>query len=219
MLWRPFCQPFCVHVTDMSEINFNMLNRFLELKNLCLATKIMCLAHILMKLLRILSFGGHLGRHLEYFNFPNDAEAASFPNDAEVASVSFNERTWCRTHLCKNILCGLFLGCIKNLHLATSLSSLIDSAFRETRGNSILVQRLTTMDDLIEEVPTELPEPARPKAVVLSRTRFPALKPKLCGQDQPASQPPRRPAPAKKTPTLPPQPPRETKTLMFIGGW
>ena len=99
MLWRPFCPPFCVHVTDMSEINFDMLNRFLDLKNLCVATKIMCLAHILKKLLRILSFGGHLGRHLEYFNFPNDAKVASF---------SFNERTYWRTHLCKNILCGLF---------------------------------------------------------------------------------------------------------------
>ena len=99
MLWRPFCPPFCVHVTDMSELNFNMLNRLLDLKNLCVATKIMCLAHILKKLLRILSVGGHLGRHLEYFNFPNDAKMASF---------SFNERTYWRTHLCKLILCGLF---------------------------------------------------------------------------------------------------------------
>ena len=49
MLLRPFCPPFCVHVTDMSEINFNMLNRFLDLKNLCVATKIMCLAHILRR--------------------------------------------------------------------------------------------------------------------------------------------------------------------------
>ena len=101
MLWRPFCPPFCVHVTDMSAINLNMLNRFLNLKNLCVATKIMCLAHILKKILRILSFGGHLGRHLEYFNFPNDAKVASF---------SFNVRTYSRTHLCKNILCGLFFG-------------------------------------------------------------------------------------------------------------
>ena len=62
----------------MSEINFIMLNRFLDLKNLCEATKIMCLAHILKKILRILSFGGHVGRHLEYFNFPNDAKVASF---------------------------------------------------------------------------------------------------------------------------------------------
>ena len=98
MLWRPSCPPFCKHVTDMSEINFNMLNRFLDLKNLCVATKSMCLAHILKKILRILSFGGHLGRHLEYFNFPNDAKVASF---------SFNVRTYWRTHLCKNILCGL----------------------------------------------------------------------------------------------------------------
>ena len=89
------------NVTDMSEINFNMLNRFLDLKNLSVATKSMCLAHILKKILRILSFGGHLGRHLEYFNFPNDAKVASF---------SFNVRTYWRTHLCKNILCGLFLG-------------------------------------------------------------------------------------------------------------
>ena len=99
MLWRPSCPPFCKHVTDMSEINFNMLNRFLDLKNLCVATKSMRLAHILKKILRILSFGGHLGRHLEYFNFPNDAKVASF---------SFNVRTYWRTHLCKNILCGLF---------------------------------------------------------------------------------------------------------------
>ena len=52
----------------MSEMNFNMLNRFLDLKNLCVATKIMCLAHILKKILKILSFGGYLGRHLEYFS-------------------------------------------------------------------------------------------------------------------------------------------------------
>ena len=83
----------------MSEIDFNMLNRFLDLKNLCVATKSMRLAHILKKILRILSFGGHLGRHLEYFNFPNDAKVASF---------SFNVRTYWRTHLCENILCGLF---------------------------------------------------------------------------------------------------------------
>ena len=71
MLWRPSCLPFCVHVTDMSEINFNTFNRFLDLKNLCVATKLMCLAHILKKILRILSFGCHLGRHLEYFfNMP-----------------------------------------------------------------------------------------------------------------------------------------------------
>ena len=99
MLWRPFCPPFCLHETDMSEINFIMLNRFLDLKNLYVATKIMCLAQILKKILRILSFGGHLGRHLEYFNFPNDAMVASF---------SFSVRTYWRTHLCKNILCGLF---------------------------------------------------------------------------------------------------------------
>ena len=76
-----------------------MLDRFLDLKNLYVATKIMCLAQILKKILRILSFGGHLGRHLEYFNFPNDAKVASF---------SFHVRTYWRTHLCKNILCGLF---------------------------------------------------------------------------------------------------------------
>ena len=85
----------------MSEINFIMLNRFLDLKNLYVATKNMCLAQILKKILRILSFGGHLGRHLEYFNFPNDAKVASF---------SFHVRTYWRTHLCKNILCGLFFG-------------------------------------------------------------------------------------------------------------
>ena len=95
----------------MSEINFNMLNRFLDLKNLCVATKSMRLAHILKKILRILSFGGHLGRHLEYFNFPNDAKVASF---------SFNVRTHWRTHLCKNILCGLFFG----LHPKSSFGNL-----------------------------------------------------------------------------------------------
>ena len=98
MLWPPSCPPFCIHVTDMSEINFNMLNRFLNLKNLCVATKIMCLAHIFMKIVRILYFGGHLGRHLEYFNFP------------KVASFSFNVRTYWRTYICENILCGLFFG-------------------------------------------------------------------------------------------------------------
>ena len=78
MLWRPSCPPFCV--TDMSEINFNMLNRFLDLKNLCidLAIKIMFLTQILKKILRTYPFGGHLGRHLEYFNFPKDAKVASF---------------------------------------------------------------------------------------------------------------------------------------------
>ena len=81
-------------------MNFNMLNRFLDLKNLCVATKIMCLAHIHKKILRILSSGGHLGRHLEYFNFPNDTKVASF---------SFNVRTYWKIHLCKHILCGLFL--------------------------------------------------------------------------------------------------------------
>ena len=53
MFWRPSCSPFCKHVTDLSEINFNMLNRFLDLKNLCVAAKSMCLAHILKKILRI----------------------------------------------------------------------------------------------------------------------------------------------------------------------
>ena len=95
MLWRPSCPPFRKHVTDLSEINFNMINRFLELENLCVATKSMCLAHIRKKILRISSFGGHLKRHHEYFNFPNDAKVASF---------SFNVRTY----FCKNILCGLF---------------------------------------------------------------------------------------------------------------
>ena len=94
-----FFRHFCLHVTDMSEINFNMLNQFLDLKNICEATKIMFLAHILKNILKCLSFGGHLGRHLEYFNFPNDAKVESF---------SFNVRTYWRTHLCKNILCGLF---------------------------------------------------------------------------------------------------------------
>ena len=90
ILLRPSCPSFCKHVTDMSEINFNMLNGFIDLKNLCVATKSMCLTHILKKTLRILSFGGHFGRHLEYYNFPNDAKVASF---------SFNVRTYWRTHL------------------------------------------------------------------------------------------------------------------------
>ena len=55
MFWRPSYPAFCVQVTDMSEINFNMLNRFRDLKNLCVATKIMCLAHIRKKILRLLS--------------------------------------------------------------------------------------------------------------------------------------------------------------------
>ena len=126
MLWRPSCPPFCKHVTDLSEINFNVLNRFLDLKNLCVATKSMCLAHIIKKILRILSFGGHLGRHLKYFNFPNDAMVASF---------SFNIRTYWRTHLCKNILCGLFFG----LHPKSSFGNLTmyrgmtTSFFRNTK--------------------------------------------------------------------------------------
>ena len=44
MLWRPSCPPF--YVTDMSEMNFNMLNRFLDLKNLYIATKTMFLTDI-----------------------------------------------------------------------------------------------------------------------------------------------------------------------------
>ena len=76
MLSRPSCPPFCV--TDMSEINFNMLNRFLNPKNLCIATKIMFLTHILKKILRTLSLWRHLGRHLEYFNFPKESKVASF---------------------------------------------------------------------------------------------------------------------------------------------
>ena len=55
MLWWPSCPPFCKHVTDTSEINFNMLNQFLDLKNLGVATKIMFLTHIFMKILRTLS--------------------------------------------------------------------------------------------------------------------------------------------------------------------
>ena len=78
MLWPSSSPPFCAHLTDMSEINFNILNRFLDLKNLYVAAKIICLAHILKKILRIVPFSGHLGRHLEYFNFPTDAKVASF---------------------------------------------------------------------------------------------------------------------------------------------
>ena len=59
MLWWPSCPPLCVHVTDMSEINFNMVNRSLNLKNLCVAAKIMCLAHIFKNL----CFGDHLVGH------------------------------------------------------------------------------------------------------------------------------------------------------------
>ena len=66
MLWRSSCPPFCVHVTDMSEINFNMLNRFPYLKNLCVATKIMCLANIFKNILRILGVSSHLVRHFVY---------------------------------------------------------------------------------------------------------------------------------------------------------
>ena len=130
MLWRPFCPPFCVHVTDMSEINFNMLNRFRDLKNLSVATKNMSLTHILKKILRILSFGGHLGRHLEYFNFPNDAKVALF---------SFNVRTYWRTHLCKNILCGLFFwGCTQNLHLATGLIHICQNQYTSRMRSIVL---------------------------------------------------------------------------------
>ena len=53
ILWRPSCPPFCV--TDMSEINFNMLNRFLDPKNLCIATKNMFLTDLVKKILRTLS--------------------------------------------------------------------------------------------------------------------------------------------------------------------
>ena len=101
MLWRPACPPFCVHVTDMSEINFNMLNRFIDLKNLCVAKTIMCLAYILKKILKLLSFGGHLRRHLAYFNVPNDAKVASF---------SFNIRTYWRKIYAKTFCLDNFLG-------------------------------------------------------------------------------------------------------------
>ena len=40
-LWRPFVRYFCV--TDMSKLHFNMLNRYLYLKTLCVATKSMFL--------------------------------------------------------------------------------------------------------------------------------------------------------------------------------
>ena len=53
-------------VTDMFEINFNMVNRFLNLKNLGVATNIMCPAHTFKKILSILCFGGHLVRHFVY---------------------------------------------------------------------------------------------------------------------------------------------------------
>ena len=84
----------------MSEINFNRLYRFLDL------------AHILKKILRILSFGGHLGRHLEYFDFSNDAKVASF---------SFNERTYWITFMQKHFVQTIFWGGTQNLHLATGL--------------------------------------------------------------------------------------------------
>ena len=84
MLWRPSCPPFCVHLIDISEINFNKLIRFLGLKNLCEATTNMLLAHIRMKIFRILSFGGHLGRHLEYFISPNDAKVTSFSFNVQI---------------------------------------------------------------------------------------------------------------------------------------
>ena len=44
-----------VNVTDMSAINFNMLNQFLVLKNVGVATRIVFLTHILKKILRTLS--------------------------------------------------------------------------------------------------------------------------------------------------------------------
>ena len=103
MLWWPSCPQFCV--TDMSEININMLCRFFDPKNLSVVTRIMFLVHILQKILRILSFSG------PYFYFPNDAKA----------SFRFNVRTCCRTQLCKNILWGLFLGNTQNFHFATRL--------------------------------------------------------------------------------------------------
>ena len=46
VFWRPSCPPFCMHVTDMSEINFNVLNQLLDLKNQCVAAKIICLEDI-----------------------------------------------------------------------------------------------------------------------------------------------------------------------------
>ena len=55
MFCRPSCPPFCKHVTDTSEINFNMLNQFLARKNLGVVTKIMFLTHTLKKILRTLS--------------------------------------------------------------------------------------------------------------------------------------------------------------------
>ena len=91
----------------MSEINFNMLNRSLDLKNLCVATKSMRLAHILKKILRILSFGGHLGRHLEYFNFPKGGII-------QFRCTDILEKTFMQKHFVRTI----FLGCTQNLHLA-----------------------------------------------------------------------------------------------------
>ena len=49
MLWRHFVPHFFVYETDMSDIFFIMLNRFLDLKNLHVATKTMCLAQILRR--------------------------------------------------------------------------------------------------------------------------------------------------------------------------
>ena len=99
MLWRPSCPPFCKHVTDMSEIDFNMLNRFLDLKNLCVATKSIRLAHILKKILRYL-LAAILDAILN-FNFPNDAKLASF---------SYNVWIYWRTHYAKTFCADYFFG-------------------------------------------------------------------------------------------------------------
>ena len=73
----------------------------------------MCLAHMLKKILKILSFGGHLGRHLEYFHFPNDAKGGIF----QFRCTKILENTFMQKHFVRTI----FWGCTKNLHLATRL--------------------------------------------------------------------------------------------------
>ena len=73
----------------MSEINFNMLNRFLDLKNLCVATKNMCLAYILKKILRhhSVSMYGHIGEHIYAKTFCADYFLGLHPKS------SFGNRT------------------------------------------------------------------------------------------------------------------------------
>ena len=95
----PSCSPFCKHVTDLSEINFNMLNRFLDLKNLCVAAKSMCLAHILKKILRIYLLAVILNAIL---NISISPMMPRWPHSVSMYG-HIGEHIYA-----KNILCGLF---------------------------------------------------------------------------------------------------------------